>query len=271
MSTKPPTGVMEDPFHPLSQGGICHLLMNEGAGNLAYDVSGHGNHGHLNNLPPNSQYGGWHGCKYGSGLGFNDDYIGYVECGNDLISNMKELSILAVVNQRVCIQDGGIFNAWDDGTNVILLYAKQSPHYWRSILKNSNADTSSLGSTSLTPITLDTWIHLAITFKQNGYHKLYINAVEKGSVSVSDYPLASSSGNLNVIGGTNTAVSRRFNGYIDHIFLFNRELSAKEIKQSYYNPFCNLLQVPIWQRYTPAVVGGLSIPVAMHSYRELRI
>jgi len=126
MTPKPPPGVMDNPLHPLSRGCISHLLFNEGAGSLANDASGHMNHGHLINMASKAQFFGWSGCKYGSGLGFTSTN-GYVDCGNDLVSGMDELSIIAIVNVREVVEDGTIFNAMDDGSgtnSAILFYAK---------------------------------------------------------------------------------------------------------------------------------------------------
>lgn len=66
------------------------------------------------------------------------------------------------------------------------------------------------------------------------------------------------------VGGT-----AQFNGTIYYIYVWNRPLSAQEIAYLYAFPYAMFERRPIWMDYV-AVAGGLSIPVAMRTYQNMR-
>jgi hypothetical protein len=264
MLTKPLPGVMDDPLHPLSQGCVCHLLFNEGSGSLAYDVSGHGNHGILKNMLPNTQGSKWQGSKFGGALDF-DGQNDYVDCGNDPSLN---------------ITDAITIEAWvkspDLATYRMIASKAYSYSYngWAFFINNDGKlkwyiwDGSSQFTCLSTPTVDDGNFHHFVGTWSGGQMKFYIDGTEPTYDTQESPSTIATTTNHQYIGKWHAGSS--FNGSIGGVKIYNRALSVKEIKQLYHDPFCNLIQVPAWQLYSPAV-GGLSIPVAMHHYEALRV
>ena len=244
MLTKPLPGVIADPLHQLSKGCVFHLLLNEGSGSRAYDVSGHGNHGTLKNMCPNVQGSKWQGSKFGGGLAF-DGTDDYVDMGNtnDLCSSFS-ISIWSKINTV--------------GLSVQCLLSKMPDAvvWWQLQIKNSgsatpghytfqfddDADKRVLNSNK--PMDDNLWHYSVITRNASGYI-LYVDGIVHDTAA-SNGDLANSG---NLLMGLQTFQGYYLNGTIDEVRIYNRALSAQEIKQLYHDPFCNLLRVPTWQRY----------------------
>lgn len=251
MPTKPPPGVMDDPSHPLSKGCVCHLLFNEGAGRLAYDVSGHGNLGALKNMSPNAQDSGWGGSNFGGGLHF-DGADDYVDCGNKGIVS-KSITCWAKFTDSGSAQ-GIVSNNTD---NYHLLSTGTNGNRFATIPDSG----AGVGVKTVNTYNDDQW-HFVVVLRDS--NEIYVDGVKVATESDTN--------NYNIEAKTLIGrrwVLRNFNGSIDDARIYNRALNAEERKQLYHDPFCNSLQVPAWQLYSPAV-GGLSIPVAMHQYEMLR-
>ena len=244
---KPAYGtVIVDPFHPLSQGLIGYWLMNEGGGNIAYDISRHGNHGTLTNGPT------WGGSKFGGGLGF-DGSDDYADCGNDASLNPAGA---VTVGARVCsststdnrkIVDK---SSWVDKDGYVL-YMENG--IWRGIVFNGGDAFFVDGSS----ITTNNWYYLTLTYDPTTKDvKLYENADLKDTNTLTG---ERTNTGLNLkIGIEATGSDYTFNGTIDEVRIYNRALAAWEVKQLYRNPFCNLMRVPI-RRYSVEAQGGLTI------------
>jgi hypothetical protein len=255
MLTKPLPGVMDDPSHPLSQGCVCHLLFNEGAGSLASDVSGHGNHGTLKNMLPNTQGSGWQGSKFGGGLGF-DGTNDYVDCGNNVslnISSAKTVSLwvnLDVVNtdQVFIAKEGAIGTG--AGWQIIFddVYGASPDIFsiWGNGLRVQNYMIEHVA---------DKWYHI-IALYDGTNSKLYVDNVEEASTAGNVFGF-STSDHLSI--GALSTGGTPFNGSIDNVRVYNGALNAEERKQLYHVPFCNLIQIPAWQLYSPAAPTGAII------------
>lgn len=250
MLTKPLPGVMDDPLHPISQGCVCHLLFNEGTGSLAYDVSGHGNHGALKNMSPNAQDSGWGGSKFGGGLAF-DGTDDYVACGNDVSlqsGTSGSVGFFMFFPEVVAQEEAVVVKASNWG------FAAQA---WRfalydeaqgPILRFNVGDGITHSGWVSTLLDSDTWYHIVATWN-DGITRLYKNGVEvdDGAYSFS----ITLDHNVYIGDWGSSAPGSAFSGIIDDVHIYNRALT-EEAKQLYYDPFCNSLQVPAWQLYTPA-------------------
>lgn len=252
MLTKSLPGVMADPLHPLSQGCVGHWLFNEGTGSLAYDVSGHGNHGALKNMLPNVQGSGWCGSKFGGGLDFDgsDDYVQI----SDSIDVAGAITIVVRVK----------FSVTGTSTNIAGNKRHQATGY--GFLKHSGGhlrfsagdgtNTDDLDSSGLSWNT-DEWYHVAISFESpNGV--FYRNGVSVGSDTMT-WSGNIGAGIYDLHIGVDPTPSFFLNGNMDEALVYNRALSVQEIKELYHNPFCNLMQVPAWQLYSPAAPTGAII------------
>lgn len=81
-------------------------------------------------------------------------------------------------------------------------------------------------------ISANTWNHVAISYKANGYLKIYINGMPVDSVAASAEGVGTNTGNAFCIGGApwdNFALN--MNGAIDDVCLYGRQLSDAEIAE----------------------------------------
>ena len=262
--TKPPAGTQINPLHPLSRGLVGCWLFNEGAGSLANDISGNKNHGRLTNMAPNVQGSGWCGSEFGGGLDYDgvDDYVDLLQ----VVSNPTEISwsvwfksaVSDITEQRILVYNNdGIFiiTSINGGTqNLIRVY--------------SNADSGGGWSDTTIAHNVTQWHHIVATSKNGDYLRLYVDGQEIGT--------GTAIGNMQDLGidfaryiGISRQLSYPANGSIDSVNIYNRALSATEVKQLYEDPFCNMMKTPI-NRYYVAVVGGLSMAVAMHHYNQMK-
>lgn len=268
--TKPPVGVRLNPLHPLSQGLVGYWLFNEGAGSVAHDISGHGNHGTLNNMSPNTQGSGWGGSKFGGGLNF-DGSNDYVDAGNDKSTDIIEpLSISVTVkssdltNYQMILDKAGASGSRRQYGLLIFTDGKLQFGYndgtWRNFTTTNIVIT--VNTTHHIVVVIHDTTPLTASFYVDGSLKPNTATNAANSLPHTDWVLTIG----NSYGGVG---GDRLNGIVDPVLLYERALSPAEAKQLYEDPFCNLLRVPV--RYAPAVPGGLSIPVAMNYYRRRRV
>ncbi len=88
-------------------------------------------------------------------------------------------------------------------------------------------------------INLNEWSHVVSTRDASGMHRLYVNGVLVVEQQFSADTPRKNNENL-VIGGPITSSANYFHGLIDEVRIYNRALSASEIKDVYeYNPNCS--------------------------------
>ena len=84
-------------------------------------------------------------------------------------------------------------------------------------------------------VPLNTWTHIACTFKKNGKHKLYFNGSLSKSVNVSGTPYTSNDP-LTMGGAT---FHTKLKGSLTHAYVINKELNSNQIKEFYYSYLYN--------------------------------
>ena len=240
-TVKPKPGVMIDPLHPLSKGLVGFWLFNEGSGSKCYDISGCGNHGTLKNMSTNSEDSGWCSSNFGGGLCFDgtDDYVDLGDTNdfdnpNTTVSAWVK-STSSAADMRIVVSGSEYTNQWHlimHQGHIVMTRSTESFDYFDTV------DTFNDG----------VWHHIVgirSPIKEN--IKVYVDSVEQtdGGVATA-YSL---DGNPKI--GAKNSTSYFFDGSIDFICIYNRALSAEEVKMLYHDPFCNLLRIPI--RYVPAV------------------
>ena len=239
---KPAYGtVITNPFHPLSQGEVLHLLMNEGGGNTAYDISGHGNHGTLTNSPV------WGGSKFGGGLQLDggDDYVSVPD--DPSLDITEAITISAWVKPKSLPLSGAGSemmlvgkNAAGCGPYQLFIY-----HGKIAFLSSNECDWTNEGNNSA--LSTDVWQHIIVSVEgSTSYY--YINGINTDTKV--NWNFGNPDTNPLIIGHHDWNGSY-FDGSIDSVRIYNRALSAEEIKTLYHNPFCNLIRVPV-HRYSVA-------------------
>ena len=219
---KPRAGARLDLSHPLNKGLVGCWLFNEGSGIRAFDSSSYKNHGVLTNMAIPS-------CRSSLGLAF-DGVDDYVDAGNDASLN---------------ITDAITVEAWVNGTwnNDVSPLSKskwvttEQGWFYRYLTTGglylvfgNGTTTTSLGYNSFFPAN-NTWYHILVTRSGSNFI-YYVNGVQK----------ATTSSNLDIRTTENLTIgskgaSKYFNGSIDEVRIYNRALSAEEIKELYINPY----------------------------------
>lgn len=225
---KPVRGTLLDPTHRLSKGLVGMWLFNEGTGKKAFDLSGHGNHGTLTSMAfPPTATSGWGVGKFGNAIGF-DGTDDSVDGGNGVSLNITDVITLNAwiytdgigdtTTPRILAKDGSYYiyhqsPAWDLAT-VIIDGVNKEVYYSSSF---------------------NAWHLLSITYDGTTL-KMYIDGV-----LVDDMAASGAIGidtTQHVIIGNVDDFNKPFYGTIDSVSIYNRALTAQEVQQLYYDPFC---------------------------------
>jgi hypothetical protein len=251
---KPPLGSLINWSHPLSRGLMGCWLMNEGSGNRISDLSGNGNHGILMNGPL------WVPGKVGQALSFNgvDDSV---NLGNHPSLNLPNAFTIAVwVNQTSLVNWSGIISK--SNINYLLLIGQPGTPYLVAQVGGIEKNT---GSGTETILPNNEWHFLVGTF-DGTYLRYYYDGVREGLETATGGNVDTTTADAYI---SDWDYSNKFNGLIDGVRIYNRALSAKEIRWLYAQPYAMFERRPVWMDYV-AAAGGLSIPVAMDHYRQRR-
>ena len=249
--TKPKPGIMINPLHPLSKGLAGCWLFNEGAGSLANDISGNNNHGRLTDMLPNTQDSGWGGSKFGGGLKFDgiDDNIRITDANSlDVTPAMSAFAWVKgnAQNAKMIISK---YDSVADKRSWIIRSTDASPYQKMRITISDNGvyDAAHIKDYYSSIDILDNAWHFAGFTFNAGTLKLYIDGVEDPNPTKALDPAITTifTSDRDVIVGaylTNNIPINFFTGSINGAGIYNRALTATEIKQLYHDPYCNLLK-----------------------------
>jgi len=198
---------------------LC-LPFDEGSGTTAKDFSGYGNNGTL--------YGPtWVDGKYGKALSFDgvdDKVAGTV---SNLINDATAHTVSAWVYLRNLPRTGIVVannGAWKG-------FSLEFRTTWKMVWLHGNGTNSWQSLPSNTTFSANRWYHLAGVLKADRTVELYVNGVLDASGTIPTY--ATYPGATWYIGRNMEADNLPINGIIDEVRVYNRALSAEEIKQQY--------------------------------------
>ncbi|MFZ3077138.1 MAG: LamG domain-containing protein [Candidatus Aenigmatarchaeota archaeon] len=185
---------------------------DEGTGAIAYDASGNGNVGALNNMNTSGNAtSGWADGKFESGLQF-DGVNDYVDAGNGAILNTTDKMTISAwiypsLSGRYAIYRGSNFGIYyvtnEFKVNVNGLFTK--------------------GADSLPLYPVNNWYHVVfVRDNMNTVSNLYINGILDGNTTNNE---SLNWGTANLLFGTS---SNGFNGTIDEVRIWNRALAPDE-------------------------------------------
>ncbi len=250
---KPKPGVRINPLHSLSRGLVGWWLFNEMAGDVVYDVSVKANDGTFSGM---TSIDAWRGSPLGASIEF-DAVDNLINVGSDSSLNNLFLgggTITAWINPRTNGEGGNfarIAQKNNDGSSDI--------EGWVFFLDNGRLrtiidfDTGSVERLSgVSTITLNQWQHVALVWDGSitGTNLIYyINGKEPpyGTSSNASGSQVSDAAYDLIIGNRSDA-ARTFDGQLDDVRIFDRELSSDEIHEIYINPYAGLL--PQFRRYS---------------------
>lgn len=225
-----PIGVREEPgvlvrpagkqFYDPDDGSLVGAwLFDEGLGLFARDHSIYGNHGDL--VGPD-----W----VAEGLDFVPGNSDYVDCGNDAsLKNLEQITILIWVRPDDVTVDWGRFaQKWGDAGQRSWALIQDSTNGYVNFLIYPDGSTGLELITSSVVIVNDTWSMLAATY--DAHHQKIYAAGELNAASVDrDAVLFKSTATVQISHST----APHFDGTIHSVFIYNRALSAYEIRNIY--------------------------------------
>ena len=205
-----------------------------GNSNFTIDYSGWNNTAYLNNMNQsgNNMNGsipsGWTTGRFGNALGFDggNDYVN--------ISNSPSLNPTQAITVSLWIK-------WNNNTNQyqhpIIKGTSNGPGGYDIFVTRDGGNPFAKLNVSGTsqqqnfnqPLSIGTWTYIAFTY-DGSIIRTYFNGVPGGTLSVSG-SISTTSDDLRI--GNGGSSSLYFNGTIDEVRIWNRSLTADEIKELY--------------------------------------
>lgn len=257
---KPPLGSKINVAHPLANGLAGCWMFNEGGGQKAFDGRGTST-GTLSGGPTYKK------TTRGNAVTFSG-------AGSINVGNSSALKITGPITIYACINLPNFTNlsfiinktgSVNTGVPAPYDFYIQDTTGLPVLAKGNGAGATPgtnynqfVGSTGLTA---NTWNHVAVTMSgsNNGTVTHYLNGVVNGSGSLS-FSGASTDGGANALIGSR-ADGGIFTGLMGHIYIYNRVLSATEIKQLYVNPYA--IYVNRWSIMPSADVSVISSKLSL--------
>ena len=219
----------EIPSDTFTRGLVAYWSFDEGTGNTAYDASGNGNNGTLTNGPK------WTKGKSGSALSF-DGMDDYVEVPHDESLNFGTGNFSVEFWAKIGDTYDGkeLVSKWDWTGNEVGFFTRldDKDGYPRVEFIISN-DTYTHRFLQTETLATGQWYHFVFQ-RAGGSMEAFINGI-----SSIHYKYEDNVENINVnvtkflAVGSDSWGGRNFNGLIDEVRIYNRALSAEEIRYHY--------------------------------------
>ena len=219
--------VGSDLFIPSPHSGLVgYWSFDEGTGTIAYDLSGYGNNGTLNNFNFTAT-SGWTTGKIGKALIFDgvDDYVSLGQ--QPFLFNGFTFSVWVKIPSPT---PSGYTNIFNNNQFFIRKSNSTEGNYWDAFVTLS--DNSVEPRTRGTVAQADAWTHLVVVWFKESF-KIYVDSELKGN-AVRTGNLTSTTVTAQIGRGqqTNTLLNP-FLGIIDEVRIYSKALSSAEIKSLY--------------------------------------
>ncbi len=248
----------------LDKGLVLYMPFDEGSGSVAYDSSGNNNHGSLINGPA------WVAGKKGNALSFDgsNDYVS-IPASSIFNFDTKQFAMSFWIKTTSKTQYMNVFSYIDDsGTDpYYLIWFDNLAGLIGMAVSNNEANVIE----SLTDLATDSYHHIAITRNANNVVSIYVDGALDNTNIYGGF-IRSGTASQFRIGKQMDPYPRNFNGIIDEVRIYNRALSAEEIKQSYDANSLGLLKSEkiylsanslgyAYATFTPAQTGDYNLSV----------
>jgi hypothetical protein len=202
-----------------TRGLVGYWKFNEGSGSNVTDSSGNGNTGTLNTNVTWTSAG-----KFGNAVSFNRS-VNYVSVVNNPSLNPSNgITVMAWVYPVQAVAGQNIV---EKGANSQYRLRYDPNNFWFVYSNGSSYEIIS----SNTNLPLSTWSHVAVTFDGSGkISKIYYNGNLVNSLNSNFTSLGTTTDQL-TMGGE--SFNEYFNGTIDEVRIWNRALTAEEIKADF--------------------------------------
>jgi len=217
--------------HPLARGLAGCWLLNEATGEKVADCGLRRNNGsfHYSTTAPV-----WKPGKHGCCLEFGTERC--IDCGTGKFGwdLTNQVSVVALVNQSAS-QTNNIFTRSAYARPVRLHAQATGKSSWRVYTDGTDCV---IMSTSQHATDGSEWVHVAGTWRV-GDGRLYVNGVLEASETSSTGTLNTTDNQFVGIGGTyeDSNYYNCLDGKIEYVFVYNRALSAEEVKWLCREPF----------------------------------
>jgi hypothetical protein len=211
--------------HPLSDGLVGCWLMNEGGGMAIYDSTKNGYDGAAVGATGEIS---WAGGKHGQAIDFVGDTKAAFQFTEIQFSATDAWTILWGCKTDDEDQEGVLLGQYDTVNNYIYMRGNAS-HYIR-------VNTHTGGSKDFTGVgsqTGGTFVVCAVTADGGGNLSLYLNGTHFETKTGE-----TTSFRLDSIGNGYNSDTFTYDGRMDYVYVYNRDLTAGEIAHLYREPFC---------------------------------
>jgi len=210
------TQVADESWQPIVQGLVAYWKFDEGSGTTATSSRG-GNTGNLTGGPTWTT-----NAKSGQALNFNGNRVNIP----DVTSGLGEASF-SLWFYRTAAGSGYEFLITDYSSTFEADY--NTGNNFLQFYTNNVALSYSMASNP----PLNRWVHVAGTMSSSGnFKRLYVNGTQVASTTFSGTIGAHDTKSI----GQRRDGTYAFNGTIDEVMIFNRALTANEIRLLYENP-----------------------------------
>lgn len=246
---KPMRGAQLNRTHPLAKGLVGCWLLNEATGETAFDLSGNGNNGTLEN-----------GVAWSGGVLQFDGTDDCVDAGS---------------GSSLDITDAITIEAWIYISSHKTEHVVLSKNYnaYEFSIKNTDEIRLFLSSTqyvitTATNLAEKTWYNVVGTYDSTtGIAKIYVDGREQTATDSASGGITSRPANKVYI-GSRAGSAIHFNGSIDSVRIYNRALSAEEVAWSYREPYAMFNPA-----FNPALLYSAAPPVGaiMNQFQKANI
>ena len=246
---KPPLGSTLNLNHPLATHVMACYLFNEQGGNVAYDLSGNGNHGVLKN-----------GASFLNNALFLDGINDYVE-----VPDSNTLSSPNAVSMFVRVNSTDIQSRWNDVLGKGVSDTDEELAFWY-INSQSWFDVGYPYAATNISYYNNIWYTFTNTYQKTSSSAIMRMAYDgtlrtlwqsgnfNYTITPNAYPLTIGKRWYN-----SDPSSRTFKGYIDYVMIFNKVLTDSEIKSLHENPY-QLIESPPAYKYYVSLRNQIKVP-----------
>jgi hypothetical protein len=207
---------------------ILYLSFDEDPDEGVRDLSQYGNNGEIKGEPE------WVEGRFGKALWFDgeDDWVQIPD--NETLRVHESVTVMAWINTETYTFPGSDWQGILAKSNLPRSYSLYTMVNQKLHFSTSGATPQPYyGSVSTATVPLNEWVHVAAvaeTSKDGGWHRYYVNGVPGGEKFFSNLKaLPGDSDKEDVVIGRK-AVVQPFLGAIDEVRIWNRALSADEIR-----------------------------------------
>jgi hypothetical protein len=230
---------------PNNLGLVGYWSMEDGSGSTATDFSGNGNDGTLTNMDASTD---WVSGKRGSALDFGGNDSQLVASSTTSIDGSEEITISAWVKADQVNTDEAIVGTKvgtsnnDDDTGFRYDssgFSSNGSNLIKFVIRNSNGDT--IAGETESGVQTTQWQHLVMTWKSGGQPRMWADGQELATLSMSSNSLSGSVDMPDFFIGTGPKRdSGHWEGKIDEVRIYNRALSASEVRDLYQSGYAKI-------------------------------